>query len=325
VLRDDHPLRRLVSRVGLAVARHALTTIAIAVSVGMCLSIPVFPLRVRTLPLDCPIASSHAWTSLQSLSARDSLIPDISIKQLWVYGDGAGALERDVILEAASIQEALLGPESHWATATWRTDTGGSLASAEAFIHSPLLYWNGSSGVGSTESIVAMVNSRIGDKSLANVTLTPTSVFSGAAWSNGRIVMADALIISLFYKNGSRAGKRWDDRAITLGHAAEGKWEASFHDAAGSRSELFRFESRPVNLRDDAIFFTAYTVVSLLVARGFKDLKLLRSKAVLLAAMALQVRIMMDDWMRRFLTLFTGSLFGLLQLYRRLVSPHGCF
>jgi hypothetical protein len=317
-----------MSGVGLAVARHALATIAIAVSVGLYLSITMLPLRVRTVSIDCSGASSHAWTSLQKLPTRDSLTPDISIRQLWVYGNGTGALERDTILEAASIQEALLGPESNWATATWRTDAQEKCeechSSADAFIHSPLLYWNGSSTVGPGDSILAAVNNRMGDRSPANITLTPTSVFSGLIWSNGELVAADALVISLFYRNGSHAGEDWDERARTLGRVAEGGMEVSFPDATSSASNLFKFQSRPVSVRDDAAFFAAYTLVALLVARGFKHLKPMRSKAGLLAAMILQVRMESDGWVGVLIS-FTGTFVGELQLCRSLVPPHGRF
>jgi hypothetical protein len=295
VLRDDHQLRKGMSHLGSVVARHALMTIAISVAIGTYLSLPA-------LSSNRPKLSRHAWTSLQPLPSGGDLVPDISIKQLWVQGSWMGALERDIILEAAVIQEALLGQISSSATAPQSEDADSIFRepidpskpesdAAEAFIHSPLLYWNDPSALASTDSILDAVNSRTGGKSPANVTLTSISVLSHPAWLGGRLIAADALVVSLFYKVGSRAGVRWDERVEALATTGEGRWDTSFPDAGAIGSNLFKFQSRPVSIQDQALFFTAYALVALMVFVGFRHIRTLRSKVGLLVAIALQVCI----------------------------------
>ncbi|OBT64321.1 hypothetical protein VE03_06808 [Pseudogymnoascus sp. 23342-1-I1] len=224
----------------------------------------------------------------------------ISIKQLWIQGSSLKALERETLLEAVDIQEALLGPISSWATTLLRhEDASGiprepaklsELESDEAvsFIHSPLLYWNCSAAIESTDSILAAINSPTTRKSPANITLTPASVLLKPVWSGDRLVAADALVVSLFYKAGSRAGEIWDERVEALMEAGEGRWDIYLEDDDGTGSSLLHYQSRPVSTQDEAIFFGAYVLVALLVFLGIKPLNSLRSKISLLVTIAVK-------------------------------------
>lgn len=304
MLRHDHPLQRGMSRLGAGVARHALVTIAAVGAVGMYLSIRVLFLHQPTLSSKHAWLSplGHAWTSLHPVRPGRDLIPDILIKQLFIYGGWMEAMERDTILEAAAIQEALLVPMSNWATATWSNADGGSPIehivsgslepdAPDAFVHSPLLYWNGPSALGSTDSILSVVNSRTGAKSPANITLAPLSVLSRPVWSGGVLVAADALVVSLVYKTGSCAGEKWDEHAETLTQTSEGRWEVFSQDTGKYRSKLFKFQSYPVSVQDKVTFIIIFVLVALLVISSLKHLKPLRSKIGLLIAMAIQVRV----------------------------------
>lgn len=282
-------------------ARRAIAAIAVTVSIGTYLSLSVLYLHQPSSKY--PNLSGRAWTSILPFPGGEGLIPDISIKQLWIQGSWMEALERDTLLEAVDIQETLLGPISGWATTPLRHDgTGGihgkpaerrALESdaAVSFIHSPLLYCNGSAAIESTDPILSAINSPTTRKSPANITLTPASVLLGSVWSGGRLVAADTLVVSLFYKAGSRAGEIWDERVEALTQAGEGRWDIYLNDDSGTGSKLLQYQSRLVSSQDKAIFFGAYVLVALLVFLGFKQLNSLRSKTSLLVAIALQVRI----------------------------------
>lgn len=285
-----------MASIGLAVARHALVAIAVAVSIGVYLSLLML-LRLWTTSLDRLTGASHAWTTLQLLASSDSSVPDISIKQVWVYGGGieSGALEQETVREAMRIQETLLGSESGDAIVTRRMDTG-RWTSANAFVHSLLPDSNRLSALGSSESIVEVIRDRIGKISSANITLDPASVLMGSVWSDGRLGSADALIISLFYMNNSGAGTVWDEHAEVLAHAADDHWMIFFHNDTTPPSILYRFVSRPLSTGDEVTFFAAYSLVAVLVTREMKNLKPVRTKGGLLVAMILQVRIPSHDY-----------------------------
>ncbi|KFZ08945.1 hypothetical protein V502_09049 [Pseudogymnoascus sp. VKM F-4520 (FW-2644)] len=299
-LHDDHQLRRWMSHLGMVMARHALATIAVTVSIGAYLSLPVLHLHQPSFSSKYPNLSGHAWTSILPFPGGEGLIPDISIKQLWIQGSWIKALERETLLEAVDIQEALLGPISSWATALLRREGTSGIPgepaklsalesdAAVSFIHSPLLYWNSSAAIESTDSILAAINSPTTRKSPANITLTPASVLLGPVWSGDRLVAADALVVSLFYKAGSRAGDIWDERVEALTQAGEGRWDIHIKDDTGTGSKLLQYQSRLASAQDEAIFFAAYVLVALFVFLGFKHLNSLRSKISLLIPIALQ-------------------------------------
>lgn len=303
ILHDDHQLRRWMSHLGMVMTRYALATIAVTVLIGTYLSLPILYLRQPPFSSKYPNLSGHAWTSILPISGGDGLVPDISIKQLWIQGSWIDALKRETLLEAVEIQEALLGPISSWPTTMLRHEgTSGTPTeppkrsalesdAAAFFIHSPLLYWNGSAAIESTDSILAAINSPTTRKSPANITLTPASVLLEPVWSGDRLVAADALVVSLFYKGGSRAGEIWDERVEALTQANEGRWDIHLEDDGGTGSKLLQYQFRLVSAQDEAIFFGAYVLVALLAFLGLKNLNSLRSKTGLLVAIAVKVRI----------------------------------
>jgi len=111
-LHDDHYIRRSMSYLGAVVARHSLTTIIITVTIGVSLCLPAPFLYYPTSSVNDPKPLSHAWTSVESFANGENLTPDISIKQVWIYGSRMKALEREVLLEAVVIQDLLLSPMS---------------------------------------------------------------------------------------------------------------------------------------------------------------------------------------------------------------------
>lgn len=111
-LRDDHYIRRSVSYLGTVVAQHSLTTIIVTVAISVSLCVPVPFLYHNESSIYYPKLPDRVWTSAESSANGENLIPDISIKQAWIYGSWMKALERETLLEALAVQDMLLGPMS---------------------------------------------------------------------------------------------------------------------------------------------------------------------------------------------------------------------
>jgi hypothetical protein len=107
---DDHYIRRGISRLRTVVAQHSPTTIIVTVAIGVSLCVPALSLYHPAFSMNCPKPPSHVWTSAESFANSESLIPEISVKQAWIYGSWMKALERDTLLGAVAIQDMLLGP-----------------------------------------------------------------------------------------------------------------------------------------------------------------------------------------------------------------------
>lgn len=290
-LRDDHYFRRAASRLGLAIARHSLFTIIAAI--GVSLSLPALFLCSSTYHPKLP---DHVWASAESFANSESAIPDISVKQVWVFGDWMRALERETLLEAAAVQDWLLGPMSNCDTDVSITTPASTDPSAPgpslplSFLHSPLLYWNCSvAAIESDYSILATINGQAHKVSRGNVTLKPSSVLAGMLWSYQRLVAADALVISLFYKAGSRAGKLWDERAHEVAQYDTSRWDIIPTSDGSTGSRLFRLQSKPLSFQDEAIFLGAYGLVVLYVVFSLRGMRMLKSRVGLFMTVAVQV------------------------------------
>lgn len=109
-LRDDHYIRRSISRLGTVVALHSLTTIIVTVAIGISLCVPIPFLYHRASSVNFSEPPNHFWTSAEYFTNSENLVPDISIKQVWIHGGWMKALERETLLEAVAIQDLLLGP-----------------------------------------------------------------------------------------------------------------------------------------------------------------------------------------------------------------------
>src|SRR3982074_3443966 len=108
---------------------------------------------------------------------------------------------------------------------------------ATTFLHSPLLYWNCSvAAIESDDSILTTINSYNHQISPANITLRPSSVLAGISLSRNRLVAADALVVSLFYKAGSTAGDLWDERAKALAQSDNSRWDVYLANGRGTKS-----------------------------------------------------------------------------------------
>ncbi len=107
--------------------------------------------------------------------------------------------------------------------------------------------------------------------------------------SSGRLVAADALVISVFYKGVSRAGDIWDEGVEALSQPENRRWEVYAANGGEAGSMFFRFQSQPISGQDEAIFFALYALILLYVASSLRNVKALKSRIGLLMTIALQV------------------------------------
>jgi len=163
---------------------------------------------------------------------------------------------------------------------------------AVSFLHSPLLYWNCSAAaIESDNSILTTVNSCAHQISPANITLRPSSIFSGMRFSHNRLVAADTLVVSLLYKADSGAGDVWDKRAQALAQREQSRWKVYPADGRGTGSRLFEFQSRPTSVKDKAIFFGSYSLILLYAIFSLRNARTLKSRVGLFVTIAVQVSI----------------------------------
>ncbi|KAE8443978.1 hypothetical protein EG329_001202 [Mollisiaceae sp. DMI_Dod_QoI] len=293
----DHVLRRWIYYLGTVFAQHSLATIAITVAIGVCLCVPVPFIYHPTSSLASPTQTDTRIAADPSPNGI-ALIPDIFIKQVWIHNGWMKALERDTLLTALAVQDLLLGSIPSCATTPWheyynvRTPAGSNAPKSGtpvSFFHSPLLYWNCSVGaIESDESIVSTINSHAHQISPANVTLRPLSVLAGTISSSNTVVAADALVISLFYKDGSQAGDLWDLQAETLIQQDKSRWEVHLATNKRPKSMLIKVHSQSNSTRDKAIFLSGCILIALSIVFKLRHTTAMKSKVGLFIAIALQ-------------------------------------
>jgi hypothetical protein len=163
---------------------------------------------------------------------------------------------------------------------------------AVSFLHSPLLYWNCSAtAIESDSSVLTTINSGAHQISPANITLRPSSVLAAMRLSHNRLAAADALVVSLFYKDESTAGDLWDEQAKSLAQHDQSRWEVYRTDSRGAGSRFFNFQSRPISVQDEAIFFCSYGLVLLYIVSSLRNVRTLKSRVGLFMTIAIQVSI----------------------------------
>ncbi|KAF2461030.1 hypothetical protein BDY21DRAFT_383812 [Lineolata rhizophorae] len=302
-LAAHHPIRRAFFRHGTATARHWLLSILLSVATGILLCYPALFLY------DWPAAGGahslphHVWTSARVYAGKAE--PDIEMRQVWVHGSYMRALEEDVLLDALTIQDRLVGgiAEGDGDQTGGRgapEDAAASLdASCSSFqragdlswgFHSPLMYWNCSeSAIRNDDDLLATINGQSHRRSFLNFTLRPTSVFAGKSFAKSRLMTADALVITLFDRLGYGIGEEWDQRCAELAHDASGRWYLYPEDGRPLRSQLYEFQIMPMSLNDDFLLAIAYFIMAVYVVVSLRKLRTIKSKFGLFVTVLTQV------------------------------------
>ncbi|KAF2735237.1 hypothetical protein EJ04DRAFT_492079 [Polyplosphaeria fusca] len=272
-LLPSHPIRRAFQAHGTATARHWLLSIllTIAISVLLC-----YPALFQT---DSPAATGlrnlpkHVWTWTTEID--DDRPADVDVRQVWVHGDYMNAIDRRVLREALTVQDALIGRGFDIGS------VGDSSTPGTKFtwgLHSPLMYWNSSwEAIQDDPTPLATINAESGKRSKLNLTLRPSTVFAGKSFVNKKIRAADALVITLFDQTNSTLGAVWDSRSRQLSEELATDWSMFPPNGNVFRSRLYEFRFKPMTLNDDIFLAGSYMLTAAYVIWRMMQLRAVKS------------------------------------------------
>ncbi|KAF2668086.1 hypothetical protein BT63DRAFT_457385 [Microthyrium microscopicum] len=189
-----------------------------------------------------------------------------------------GALKPHVLQDALTIQNALVfdkfphGESKSKSKSSAETDVQSTVPEiplngcyedfshdfSSAF-HSPLMYWDCSSeSISSDPNILNTIQRQSTRQTKLNLTLLPTSVFSGKSFNGQRLVKADGIVLTLFEKSPSPGASRWDLRMMKLATNYPDRW--SFYPQSGinTNSQLNAYSRELISLRDLCLLIIAY-------------------------------------------------------------------
>jgi len=232
----------------------------------------------------------------------------VEVRQVWVHGDYMKAIDPRVLQEALHVQQALIKNGFGNETPSASTDsivatdpTGGCLATQSGYnwgFHSPLMYWSCSPGaIEDDPDLLFTINSRSGRHSALNLTLRPSTVFAGKAFSGTKLRAADALVITLFDQTNSSLGAIWDARSRALAAETSSEWSIFPKDGQIVRSRLYEFRFKPMTLNDDLLLAASYFVTAVYVILRMMQLRAIKSWFGLLITICAKVRSCGPRWL----------------------------
>jgi hypothetical protein len=240
---------------------------------------------------------------------RSGSLPEIEIRQAWISGGYKKAIERDVLEEALNIQDILLGQMVSYASQDSSTPLAASAADApqhrqdsergsssfQMLFHSPLMYWNCSSlAIEADRDVIETVNRQSRMQSPFNVTLRHSSVFGGKSFEGKNLVAADALVISLLYQRGSKAGDIWMRGAQSV--ADTGKYDVYPHEGSITPNTLYEFRYQPAAYASLLPLALVSVLTAAYVLWGIVKLKSLSGGLSIAVAAVIQVWIHSRDF-----------------------------
>ncbi|KAI9839984.1 MAG: hypothetical protein M1819_000176 [Sarea resinae] len=222
------------------------------------------------------------------------------------------ALEPEVLQEALTIQDGLLGPTEDYTRFLYDAESlNNSLPEVKRaadegagrdlhrlganetnwFFHSPLMYWDcSSSAIAQDGNIVETVNYEGGRRTTPqNTTLRPTMVFAGKSFKDDRIVAADALVISLFYRPDTEVGHDWEERVQGLIKTSDDRWTLFSSEGKSPRSRLYEYRFQPMSFQDDFFLALAYLAMALYVVSSLKRLSAVKNRIGLIVTVITQI------------------------------------
>jgi hypothetical protein len=244
----------------------------------------------------------HVWTSARLYDGDPAIRPDVEIRQVWVHGDYKKAFDKSVLQEALSIQNILVAdnqqangliPQSALESDVLIKDhdnicRGGSTIEHPSWgFHSPLMFWDCSvEALKSDADIIDTINSQVDRQSYLNLTLRPTSVFAGKSFINGKVVEADALVITLFDRVAEN--NKWDDKLDLLAKESPARWSLYPRDGHATRSRLYEFQQMPLSRKDDFFLAGSYILMLVYVVTRMSKLRAVKSWTGLLITLIFQ-------------------------------------
>ena len=277
-LSASHPVRRAFYRHGKTTAQHWLVAMLVSVAVAMAASYPTVFLRDGSTT-GFTAYPHHVWASAKSFDG-DPARTDVEMRQIWIYGDHMGALNKAVLKDALSIQQTLVGnDEVDGIVPTWSQQLRDSTLTWG--YHSPLMYWNNSAAaIDADEDLARTINEKSRSSSSLNVGLRPASVFAGKVFDRRDLRAADALIITLMNKVpvDDGIGRKWDGRMQSL---ANGECEnCTLYPNNGhiTRNRIYEFSFIPLSTRENALLTFAYSCMALYVLLSLRRLRAFHSR-----------------------------------------------
>lgn len=298
-LKASHPIRRAFKAYGTATARHWLLSIILTVVVSVLLCYPAI------FQTDSPAATGlrnlpkHVWTSTTEVDGERTA--DVEVRQVWVHGDYMNAIDRRVLREALHVQNILIGDgfddvlgeasDNHLASAKDEQRCIATKPGQNWGVHSPLLYWNCSHNLLEQDrDLLATINSRVDLRSALNITLRPSTVFAGKAFTKTKLRAADAIVITLFDQTAPGLGESWDTRSRQLADTLAPDWSIFPKDGQVTRNRLYELRFQPMTLNDDLFLAASYLVTAGYVIMRMMQLRAVKSWFGLLITIGAKVR-----------------------------------
>ncbi|KAJ4296646.1 hypothetical protein N0V90_006694 [Kalmusia sp. IMI 367209] len=256
--------------------------LTVVVSVLLC-----YPAVFQT---DSPAAAGlrnlpkHVWTSTTEVHGERAA--NVEVRQVWVHGDYMNAIDRRILREALYVQETLIGDGFDDVLGTAPDRPLANMRNEERCIatrpgehwgfHSPLMFWNCShKALDEDRDLLATINARSGLRSALNLTLRPSTVFAGKAFTRAKLRSADAIVITLFDQTVAGLGDSWDARSRFLSQSLPPEWSMFPPDGQVVKSRLYEFRFKPMTLNDDLFLAASYMVTA-----GYVIMRMMQLRAV---------------------------------------------
>lgn len=309
LLPPTHPLRSALTRYGRCAARHVLATLLISVAVAGFLIYPCPFLYTTDYTVAAPNLPLHVWTDAQPVDDRPAVQPDVIMRTIWVHGSYMEALDREVLLGALELQDAILGPTTDFDPrqppgGIPRLGPGADLTARERdafhvvngltnqswFFHSPLQYWACDAGnIERDTDFINTVNEKKTQPTSVNVTLRHSIVFSGKMFEDRRLIAADALVITLLHLQDSPVGKQWREKTAESAKRMADKWDVFPGDGVSAGSQLFEFQFRPISIQDAILLSLAYLLTTIYFLLSLSKIRAVKSKLGLIVTVVAQI------------------------------------
>ena len=274
----NHAVRRTFYRHGKTTSQHWLITMLVSVAIAMGCSYPSVFLSNSS---DAGLAAHpRHFRTTAGQSRGDSTHVDVELRQVWIHGSFLKALDKEVLRFALDIQRELLGTEISKADYSFPhailKDDAGSWA-----YHSPLMYWNNSARtIKHDDDIVGSINSQAkGHGWPVGVSLPHESVFAGRQFKHGKLIAADALIITMMVHPNNRMGRTWHDGAMSLpmGLCKDCALFPPNGDVSASRTYDV-VGSKSTTVRDNLLLGAAYAFMAVYVLLSLKRMRAFHSR-----------------------------------------------
>ena len=189
------------------------------------------------------------------------------------------ALDKDVLKQALSIQQTLVGGEPSRAILPGLDERLRDSTLSWGF-HSPLMYWNNSQlNIEGDDDILRTINTQTRTTSSPlNVALRPASVFAGKRFDQRKLSAADALVITLMNKVRGGVGAQWRRSMTSLTTTACANCTIFPPTGHVTRNRVYEFSFTPLSAHENIALTLAYSCMAIYVLLCLRRLKAFHSR-----------------------------------------------